>query len=298
MGTSRRRSKRALLGAHMSIAGGLDKALSRARDVGCTAVQIFLRPNLNWRARPLTDDAARAFAAARKTTGIRAVVAHGCYLVNPASTDRTTRARSLKTLTDELCRAERLRLPSLIIHPGAHLGAGERAGLRRIARGIDRALRDSGTREVRLLLETTAGAGTVLGHRFEQLAEIIALSAFPERLAVCYDTCHAFAAGYDLRTRKAYRETMRTFDRVVGLDRLQCFHLNDAKRELGSRRDRHAHIGCGEIGEAGFGFIMKDRRFARVPKIIETPKTACGQRPWDEINLETLRRLADDAEIA
>ncbi|GAH43197.1 unnamed protein product, partial [marine sediment metagenome] len=274
---------RVLIGAHMSISGGLHKALLRGEKMGCTTIQLFLRPNLAWKAREFTPQDARKFAITQQQTGIAPVVAHNCYLVNLASSDSATLARSLEATVGELERAEVLGIPYLVMHPGAHLGTGERRGLRKIARGIDRALRHSGTRNVRVLLETTAGQGTVLGRRFDHLAEIISISAFAEKLGVCYDTCHTFAAGYDIRTASAYAATMRQFDRVIGLDRLLCFHFNDALFDLGSRRDRHAHIGKGKLGEAPFAFILKDKRFEQIPKILETPKGTYRRRPWDKI---------------
>jgi len=285
-----------LIGAHLSIAGGIHKALLRGAEVGCATVQVFVRSNMAWYPGKLPDREVQRFRRTQEETGIRPVVAHSCYLINLASTNARTLERSLPALTDELRRTQVLGIPYLIVHPGAHLGAGERAGLRKIARGIDRALRDSDTRDVRVLLETTAGAGTVLGGRFEHLAEIISLSRFPERLGVCYDTCHTFAAGYDIRSRKAYLATMRAFNRVIGLDRLRVFHFNDAKCELGSGRDRHEHIGRGLLGGQAFAHILKDKRFASVPKILETPKGTFRRRPWDRINLDTLRRLADDGD--
>lgn len=278
----------------MSIAGGLHKALLRGENLGCETVQIFLRSNMAWNPGRFTDNDRKKFHEAQQKTGITPVVAHNCYLVNLASTDATTLDRSLRATIGELERAEVLGVPYLVMHPGAHLGAGERAGLRKVARGIDRALRSSGTTNVRILLETTTGQGTVLGWRFEQLAQVIALSSFAERLGICYDTCHTFAAGYDIRTRRAYRATMREFDRILGLDKLLCFHLNDARRDLGSRRDRHEHIGKGRLGEAAFGYVLRDKRLAAIPKILETPKGTYRRRPWDKINLAKLRELAGD----
>jgi len=281
-----------LTGVHSSIAGGLYKALLRGRELGCKTVQIFLRSNLAWNPGRFTPKDAQRFTETQAQTGITPVVAHNCYLVNLAATNPVTLSRSLEATTGELERAELLGIPYLVMHPGAHMGAGEPAGLRKIARGIDAALRRSRTREVRILLETTAGQGTVLGWRFEHLAEVFSLSKLTQRLGVCYDTCHTFAAGYDIRTRRAYLATMREFDRVIGLDRLLCFHFNDTPGELGSRRDRHEHIGRGRLGEAPFAYILRDKRFAIVPKILETPKGTRRGRSWDEINLATLRRLA------
>ena len=291
------RKSSVLIGAHMSIAGGIYKALLRGREVGCRTVQVFLRSNMAWNPGRFGPKDAAKFAEAREKTGISPVVAHNCYLVNLASTNKRILRRSLEATVGELQRAEVLGIPYLVMHPGAHLGAGERLGLRRVARGLDRALAASGSRNVRVLLETTAGQGTVLGWRFEHLAQVIAASSFADRLGVCYDTCHTFAAGYDIRTRRAYLATMRNFNKVIGLERLLCFHLNDALRQLGSRRDRHTHIGQGELGEAPFAYILCDKRFTNVPKILETPKGTYRRRSWDRINLDTLRRLAGEDKI-
>jgi deoxyribonuclease-4 len=283
-----------LIGAHVSIAGGIYKALFRGKEVGCSTIQVFLRSNVAWNPGKFTQEDVQKYRRARDETGIWPVIAHSCYLVNLASTDKRTLARSIGATAGELERAEVLGIPYLVMHPGAHRGAGERLGLPKIARGIDRSLRASGSRNVRILLETTAGQGTVLGWRFEQLAQIIAQSAFAERIGVCYDTCHTFAAGYDIRTRQSYESTMAEFDRVIGLQSLMCFHVNDARHDLASRLDRHAHIGKGRLGEAAFGFILRDERFAHVPKILETPTGTYRNRPWDRTNLDTLRRLAGD----
>jgi deoxyribonuclease-4 len=286
-----------LAGVHTSIAGGIHKALLRGKSLGCNTIQIFLRSNMAWNPGRFTPEMAEKFAQTQRESGIALVVAHNCYLVNLASTNPTTLSRSLEATEDELKRAETLGVPYLVIHPGAHLGAGEKAGLRKIARGIDRAIKNSGTKSVRILLETTAGQGTVLGSRFEQIAEVIAKSAFAERIGVCYDTCHTFAAGYDIRTPETYRATMNEFDRIIGLDRLLCFHFNDALSPIGSHIDRHTHIGKGYLGETAFGLILRDKRFEKAPKILETPKGTRGRRSWDKINLDTLRRLAaDDAD--
>ena len=283
-----------LAGVHASIAGGIHKALFRGKSLGCNTIQIFLRSNLAWNPGRFTREEAAKFAQAQRETGIAPVVAHNCYLVNLASTNPTTLSRSLEATEEELRRAEVLGVPYLVIHPGAHLGAGEKAGLGKIAEGIDRAIANSGTQSVRILLETTAGQGTVLGSRFEQLAEVIAKSAFTERIGVCYDTCHTFAAGYDIRTLENYHATMNEFASIIGIERLLTFHFNDALNPLGSRIDRHTHIGKGYLGELAFGFILRDKRFERIPKILETPKGTRRRRSWDKINLDTLRRLAAD----
>jgi len=283
-----------LAGVHTSISGGIYKALLRGKSLGCKTIQLFLRSNIAWNPGRFTPKDAEKFAQTQRQTRISPVVAHNCYLVNLASTNSSTLSRSLEATEGELRRAEVLGLPYLVMHPGAHLGAGEPAGLRKIAQGIDRSLGNSGTQAVRILLETTAGQGTMLGWRFEHLAEVLARSRLAERIGVCYDTCHTFVAGYDIRTPEAYETTIAQFDRVIGLDRLLCFHFNDALYPLASRIDRHTHIGKGYLGEAAFGFILKDKRFEHIPKILETPKGTWRRRSWDKINLETLWRLSID----
>lgn len=280
-----------LLGAHMSIAGGLHEALCRGSLNGCSVVQIFTSSNRSWHARELTSDDVEKFNRAREETGIRQVVAHNSYLVNLCSANSLTAKRSLKALTEEIVRCTQLGLTKLVIHPGAHTGRGVTEGLRLVAEGIDETLERADGSAVRILLETTAGSGTVLGHRFEQLAEIISLSRHPDRLGVCFDTAHTFAADYDLRTRDGYDNVLEEFDRVLGLGRLECFHFNDSKSAFGSRVDRHEHIGKGKLGIEPFRFILNDTRFRTIPKILETPKGTCHGRSWDMINLATLRGL-------
>jgi deoxyribonuclease-4 len=275
----------------MSISGGLYKALLRGKEIGCTAVQMFLRSNMAWNPGKFTPADAEKFARTRKETGIAAVVAHNCYLVNLASTDPVTLKRSIEATAGELQRAEALGISALVMHPGAHLGAGVKAGLKMVAKNIDRAIRESQSRRVRILLETTSGQGTVLGSTFEELAEIIAQSNFAERFGVCYDTCHTFTAGYDIRTPETYEKTMRKFDRVIGLDRLGCFHFNDSLKDFGTHRDRHTHIGKGKLGVTAFVQVLNDTRFTSIPKILETPKETYRRKSWDVINLETLRSL-------
>ncbi|NOZ24177.1 MAG: deoxyribonuclease IV [Planctomycetes bacterium] len=282
-----------LLGAHMSIAGGLHKALERGHDVRCDTIQIFTRPNVNWRAKEISVDDVRLFEKAQRETGIDLAVAHDCYLINLCSTNETTYRRSMAALEDEVRRADVLGLPYLIMHPGAHGGRGESEGLKRIADALTTIHAHTKNANVKILLETTAGMGTVLGYRFEQLREIIEETKDGERrLGVCYDTCHTFAAGYDLRTRKGYRQVMQEFDRVIGLDYLRAIHLNDSKGDLGSRLDRHEHIGRGKLGLNAFRHLLNDPRFANHPMYLETPKGKSYY--WDRRNLGTLRRLVQE----
>lgn len=279
-----------LLGAHMSIAGGLHMAFAHIRAVGGTALQIFTRNQRQWRIPPLSDYDAELFAMAWAQWGDYPVAAHDSYLINLASPDPDLRERSLAAFAEELRRVEILKIPYLVTHPGSHLGQGVEQGIDRYAATLDQAIERSGTSRAMVLLETTAGQGTNLGASFEELARIMERSRHPQRLGVCYDTCHTFAAGYDIRTPEAYAATFARFDSVIGLDRLRFFHLNDTPTELGARKDRHAHIGQGAIGLDGFGLLMRDGRFAQVPKVLETPKEA--DLADDVRNLAILRGLA------
>jgi deoxyribonuclease IV len=281
-----------MLGAHFSIAGGLHKALYAARDYGCTAVQIFTKNASTWKERVLTDADVASFDQARAETGITAIAAHTAYLINLGSPDPDKFDRACTALSHEMHRSARLGIPWVVHHPGAHMKAGEAAGISRIASGINRVLDATGDDGPQLLLETCAGQGTTLGHTFGQLAAIAEKVDRPHRIGFCLDTCHIFAAGYDIRTEAAYQETMAAFDAILGLDRLHLLHLNDARRKLGSKIDRHAHIGKGQIGPEGFSLIMNDRRLAHIPKILETPKKE-GDVDWDRRNLDCLTGMLD-----
>ena len=284
-----------LLGAHFSIAGGIHKALYTARDYRCTAVQIFTKNASTWKERILSDQDMEAFDRARQETDITAIASHTAYLINLGSPEKKKFDRSCSALIQEMARAFQLGIPMVVHHPGAHMGAGEAAGIKRIAEGLNRVLGESPGIGPRLLLETCAGQGTTLGHTFEQLTAIVEKIKQPERLGFCLDTCHIFAAGYDIRTETAYHKTMAAFDAVLGLDRLKVIHLNDALRDLGSKVDRHTHIGKGEIGLPGFSLIMNDERLAHIPKILETPKKE-GGIDWDRRNLDCLRAMLRDYE--
>jgi deoxyribonuclease-4 len=277
-----------LAGAHMSIAGGIHNAFAHGERAGCRTLQIFLKNNSQWRARELTDEDRDLYLEAERRSGIGPIVAHASYLINLASPVEALYAQSTAALVEELRRADFLGVPWLILHPGAHMGAGCEAGIARVAGALNRAL-DAVPRAVGILLENTAGQGSCLGHRFEHLAAIAERIREQDRLGVCFDTCHAFAAGYDIRTRRGYLRTFREFDRLVGVERIRAFHVNDCKRELGCRVDRHAHIGKGRIGLEAFRSLVNDPRFARVPKILETPKGK--DLVEDRMNLATLRRL-------
>jgi len=284
---------RDFLGAHMSIAGGLHRALERGRDSGCSVVQIFLKNQLQWKAKPYDAEEVDAFKAAWKETGMREVFAHSSYLINLAAPEGTEWARAVEAFSDELERAEALGLPFVIIHPGSHRGAGLEKGVARIARALDAVtLRTRGYR-VMVLLENTAGGGATIGRSFEELAALLDAVKEPERVAVCLDTCHLFAAGYDLRTRAGYEAAMRACERLVGMKRVRAFHLNDAKAPLGSGLDRHEKIGLGKLGVGPFRLLMADRRFARVPMVLETPKDPEPKADRDALAL--LRKLRAEA---
>jgi deoxyribonuclease-4 len=277
-----------LVGAHMSIAGGIHHALGHGLRAGCRTVQIFLKSSNQWKGKILTDEDRRLYLEARKESGIEPVVAHNSYLINLASPDPALNRKSLDAFVEEMRRASFLGIPCVILHPGSHMGAGPEAGIALVAAALNRAL-DRVPPPVRILLENTAGQGHSLGHRFDELAAILERVRQPARVDVCLDTCHAFAAGYDIRTPEGYRKTMREFDRLIGIERIAVFHVNDCKKGLGSRVDRHTHIGQGFIGLEAFRCLVNDRRFAKIPKILETPKGPDLKE--DLMNLATLRSL-------
>jgi len=277
-------------GAHMSISGGMALAFDRLAEVEGQALQIFTANQRQWQTKELKPEEIAAFKERWQQNPEIPVASHNSYLINLASPKEETAEKSIVAFAGELKRCVILTVHYVIMHPGSHLGEGTEAGLARFTKNLDRAIDTSGTDDtVMVLLETTAGQGTNLGASFEELATIIGKSAHPERLGVCYDTCHSFAAGYDIRTPKAYEATMAEFDRLIGLDRLRFFHLNDAIKGLGSRVDRHTHIGSGEIGEAGFRNLVNDPRFADHPMVLETPKSEDLHEDRD--NLERLRGL-------
>ncbi|MGK2944838.1 MAG: deoxyribonuclease IV [Desulfuromonadales bacterium] len=280
-----------LLGAHVSVAGGLDKAFARAIESDCTALQIFTKNANRWHVKPISAIEATAFRQAWHESGIGPVVAHDAYLINLASPKSDVWEKSKNALRDELCRCAQLGVTDLVMHPGAHLGTGIAIGLERIRTALREVFQES-PQQVRLLLENTAGQGSYLGGDFSHLAAL--LEGFDkQRCAVCLDTCHAHAAGYDLSTEEGYAQTMAEFDRLVGLEQIKVFHLNDSLKPCGSKVDRHAHIGEGTIGRAGFACLMQDQRFVEIPMILETPKG--DQDEMDVINLTLLRELAAEA---
>jgi len=285
-------SEKILLGAHMSIAGGVYNCFDHGEHFKCTTIQIFTKNASQWRAKPLTDTEIDKFKERQKQTKISPVVAHDSYLINLGSNDKALLQKSREAFLVEMQRCELLEIPCLVTHPGSHTGAGEEAGLKTIADSLSWLHHKLPEAKVMICLETTAGQGTNLGYRFEQIAEIIETTNSPERLGVCLDTCHIFAAGYDIRTERAYKKTMREFDSVIGLKRLKVIHFNDSRKELGSRVDRHEHIGKGFIGVEPFGFFINDRRLAKIPKILETPKGDDGSA--DDRNLTILRKLVKE----
>ncbi len=278
------------LGAHQSIAGGTPRAVERGIDAGCRVLQIFVKNNNRWIGRPIERPEARAFRFAARAARLSRVVAHTSYLINLASPVAELRRKSVEALAEEIERCEGLAIRDLVLHPGAHCGEGEVAGVARIAVSLDEVFERTGGSRVRILLETAAGQGSCVGHRFEHLRDILGAVRTPRRVAACLDTCHVHAAGYDIVTRKGYAETIAAFDRTVGLGRLAAIHVNDSKKPRGSRVDRHEHIGRGSIGRRGFRNLMTDPRLAAIPKFLETPKD--DTLDHDRANLAVLRRLA------
>ena len=281
-----------LLGAHMSIGGGVHMAIERGCSINCTAIQMFVKNNMQWFARPLAREEIRAFLDHRQRGELLSIFAHSNYLINLATTNPQFLKNSIRALSEELTRADQLELPVMVLHPGAHLGAGEEAGLEKIVESIDRVFRKIPKVKTRIAIETTAGQGSCLGHRFEQIAYIIENVRERERLCVCLDTAHIFAAGYDIDNEAGAKRTFREFDRVIGLSRLAAIHVNDSKTARGSRVDRHQHIGKGQIGLEAFRFIMRARRFRKIPKVLETPKGK--ELREDVVNLKTLRGLIEE----
>jgi len=275
----------------MSIVGGYCRAVDAAAELGMDCVQLFTKSSNQWRAKPLIDADVDLFQQALRRTKIRMPSAHDSYLINLASPDDVLWKKSLDAFVVELERAEALGLVGLVMHPGSYVASTESAGLKRIGKTLNAATRRTKGFQTEIWIENTAGQGTNLGWQFEQLAKLLDRLTRPERFGVCFDTCHAFAAGYGLKSSDEYAETMSTFDRLIGLERIRAFHLNDSKREQGSRVDRHAKIGAGELGLAPFRHLLNDRRFAGLPMYLETPKGVENGKSLDAINLATLRRL-------
>jgi deoxyribonuclease-4 len=280
-----------ILGAHFSIAGGLHRALYTARRYGCNAVQIFTKNASTWKERNLSPEEIEQFKAAKSGTGIEQIAAHTSYLINIASPDPHIHDRSRRALAQELIRAAMLDIPYVVLHPGFHLGSGAAEALELAAATVNGLLSDWPGSDIRLLFENTAGQGTSIGCQMEHLAALIDRIRDGNRVGVCLDTAHLFAAGYDIRSRRAFARTLKRFNQTVGLQRLFLLHLNDSKKSLGSRIDRHEHIGLGCLGRETFRHVMNDPRLKTIPKIIETPKRDPGT-DWDRLNLDCLRSLA------
>lgn len=281
---------RLLLGAHMSIAGRLEKAIEQGTSLGCTTVQLFTKSNRQWQAKPITPQEAAVFRAAVKNSAIDPVVAHATYLINIGSPNREIEEKSIKAVIDELGRCDQLGIPYLVLHPGSHVDTGEQECLERIARNLDTIL-ENAPGNTKILLETMAGQGSSVCYAFEQIGTIRRLSHHKNRVGVCFDTCHAFAAGYNFTTPEGYKAMWDEFDKSIGLDHLYVMHVNDSMKDLDSRVDRHADIGKGKIGPEAFALLFNDPRFFDIPKILETPKNELAD---DERNIRTIMGLLSE----
>ncbi len=281
-----------LMGAHESIAGGIYKSLYRAREDTCQALQIFSKNSNRWRAKPLREADRENLEKAKKETKIFRLAIHDSYLINLASPKEDGWKKSMGAFLEEMMRAEFLKIPYLVFHPGSHLGKGLDYGIERIKDALNGLICQTKGFKLKVLLETTAGQGTNIGYRFEQIGKILDGIERKERVGVCFDTCHAFAAGYDIRTEKRYEKTFNDFDEIIGLENLCLFHLNDSKKGLGSRIDRHEHIGKGYIGKEGFKLLVNDERFEEIAGILETAPLSLGENSY-KMNLEILRSLLE-----
>ena len=280
-----------LIGAHMSIEGGVHFAIQRGESIGCKTIQLFTKNNTRWNAPPLEEEESRRFRELASKTNILPIIAHSSYLINLSAQDKKVLIRSHYALMDEMLRCEMLGIKHIVIHPGYHGGAGIEQGLKKIALSIDMVYEKLPNIDVSITLETTAGQGTSIGFRFEHLREVIDNSNYKEKISVCIDTAHIFEAGYDIRSYDKYNETMNEFCEIIGLKNLKVIHINDSKTPLGSNVDRHEHIGKGKIGIDAFRFIMSDERLANIPKILETPK---GEDLKEDIeNIDILKNLVD-----
>lgn len=274
------------------MAGGLHLAFDAAVELGCDCLALFVKNQRQWAAPPLKDEAISLYREAQRRTGIGPVIAHASYLLNLASPSADGRAKSIRALIDELTRCEALDIPGLVVHPGAHMGDGVDAGLSRITASLDEVHAGTAGIKAMVLLESTAGQGTTIGHEIAHLGKMLGQAKQPERLGICIDTCHLFAAGYDLRQKEVYDATIDELDRCVGLERIRCIHTNDSKTPCGSKRDRHEHIGKGEMGNAAFANLVNDPRLTHVPRILETEKgTDSRGVDYDRLNLKRLRGL-------
>ena len=275
----------------MPISGGMEKALFEGKRVGCEVIQIFTHNTNTWHMKPISSEQLELFEKAKKETKVIPISVHVGYLINLASPEDRIWKRSVNALKKEIQRAKLLGIPYVVMHPGAHKGAGEENGIRKIAEGLKEVISDS-PQNTKILLETTAGQGTSIGYRFEHLAEIMEKVGIPERIGICLDTCHIFSAGYDFRTEEQYEALIEELEKLIGIDYVFLIHMNDSKKECGSRVDRHMHIGKGKIGEKGLSYFLKDNRFKETPFIIETPKGKDEKGiDYDIINLQKLRQI-------
>ncbi len=280
-----------LLGAHVSIAGGISKSVERAKKIGCESLQIFTKNQMQWRIPVLKDKEVIKFKEEVVKSKILPATVHSSYLVNIASPNKKTRNMSIKDLIEDVLRAEKLGIKYLVFHPGAHKGKGEKYALDAIVEGLNEVVEKTFYSNVKLLLETTAGEGTNVGYKFEHLSYILNRVKKPDKVGICVDTCHIFAAGYDLREKHSYKMTMKQLKEIIGFENIKAFHLNDSLRGLGSRIDRHAEIGKGEIGISAFEFLVNDPNFSEIPGILETPGGEDGYRRNIEILKKLRRRL-------
>lgn len=279
-----------LLGAHMSISGGLEQAIIRGESINCTTIQIFTKSNRQWFARTLSQEEVQLFNEKTRVSSIQSIVAHASYLINLGSPDKTTNTKSVKAIIQELERCDLLKIPYLVLHPGSGLHLNKKDCIDLIATNLNTIFEQT-LSKTNILLENTAGQGSSVGHTFEHIASIIEQSNYKRRLGVCFDTCHAFAAGYDLRTPESYNKTWQEFEAIIGLNKLKVIHINDSKKALGSHIDRHEDIGKGSLGLNFFKLLFNDKRFFDIPKILETPKNSLED---DAKNMMTIRKLLVD----
>ncbi len=276
-----------LLGAHMSIAGGLDKAISRGESIGCTTIQIFTKNNRQWAAKKLSHAEINSFKTAAEKSSIKSIVAHATYLINLGSSNKDTEKKSIEATKEELKRCNILNIPYLVLHPGSYVKTDEESCINQVSDNLNKIFETTSGKTM-LLLETMAGQGTGICYRFKQIAEIYKQSKFKKKLGVCFDTCHTFVAGYDFRTKTTYEKMWKNFDQLIGIKHLKVMPTNDSKRFLGSRVDRHADIGKGELGLSSFRLIFNDERFFDIPKILETPKETLND---DLKNMKVIKKL-------
>jgi len=275
------------LGAHQSIAGGIYKSLERAHALQTNALQIFTKNSNRWLGKKISEDHVQKFFLLKKKYKIKSVIAHSAYLINLASDTKNTIAKSITALSEELENCKVLNIKYLVLHPGSHKGSGETEGIKRIVENLNIVLQKYSDSNIMILLETTAGQGNSIGHKLEHLKEIREKSEFAKNIGYCIDTCHLFAAGYDFRDKKTFFALKKKFDKILDIENIKVIHFNDSKKELGSRVDRHEHIGKGKIGANAFGFFLNDDYFKKIPIIIETPK----ENNMDEINLSLLKKM-------